>query len=267
METLGVIGNISRDRAIYPGGRQRELLGGAALHVALAATRAGLPSAPVAVIGGDLGWIRDDVRLADMNLSCVEVTFGRSCSFRLNYDGSGHLTDTGSSFGVAANLTRHALNVLGQHRSYHVCCRRPLDVPKVLGRLVDAGIPFSIDYHLASAAVMMSATDAAVTHASVVFVNAAEFATLGRVIDPGRLRAIVISDGPRPVIMLRSGRVVASVLPPRARVIEVTGAGDTLAGAFLAACAGGLGDQAALETAVSAAAEAVSGPGLVITTQ
>src|ERR1700722_10610008 len=77
VEVLGVIGNISRDRAIYPGGRRVELLGGAALHVAPAATRAGLPSTPVAVIGSDLGWIRDDARLTDMDLSCVEVTGGR----------------------------------------------------------------------------------------------------------------------------------------------------------------------------------------------
>ena len=265
METLGVIGNISRDRVIYPGRRHVELLGGAALHVALAATRAGLRSAPVAVIGSDLGWIRDDVRLTDMDLSCVEVICGRSCSFRLAYDDSGHLTGTSSSFGVAAQLTRHALDVLGRHPSYHVCCRRPLDVPAVLGRLVGAGIPFSVDFHLASAAVTMPAADAAIAHASVVFVNATEFATLGQVTDPGRLKAVVISDGPRRVIMLRSGRVVASVLPPDASAIEVTGAGDTLAGTFLAACARGLGDQAALAAAVSAATEAVSDPGLVIT--
>jgi sugar/nucleoside kinase (ribokinase family) len=265
VETLGVIGNISRDRAIYPGGHHVEMLGGAALHVALAATRAGLPSAPVAVIGRDLGWIRDDVRLTAMDLGYVEVTRGRSCSFRLTYDESGHLTGTGSSFGVAAHLTRHALDVVGRHRSYHVCCRRPLDVPVVLGRLVGARIPFSVDFHLASAAVTMPAADAAIAHASVVFVNAAEFTTMGQVTDPARLKAVVISDGPRPVSMLRFGRIVASVLPPDASVIEVTGAGDTLAGTFLGARARGLGDQPALEAAVSAASEAVSAPGLVIT--
>lgn len=264
---LGVIGNISRDLAIYPGRRQVELLGGAALHVALAATRAGLRSAPVSVIGSDLGWIRDDVRLTDVDLSCVEVTCGRSCSFRLAYDHSGRLTGTGSSFGVAAQLTRHALGVLGRHPSYHVCCRRPLDVPAVLDRLVGTGIPFSLDFHLASAAFIMPAADAAISRANVVFVNATEFATLARVTDHGRLKAVVISDGPRPVTMLRSGRVVASVLPPAASAVEVTGAGDTLAGTFLAACARGVGDQAALTAAVSAATEAVSGPGLVITAQ
>jgi hypothetical protein len=103
-------------------------------------------------------------------------------------------------------------------------CRRPLDAPVVLRRLVDAGIPFSVDFHLASAAVMMPAAYAAIAHASVVFVNAAEFATLGQIADPGQLQAVVISDGPHPAIMLRSGRVVASVLPPAASVIEVTGA-------------------------------------------
>lgn len=265
MEMLGVIGNISRDQAIYPGRHYVELLGGAALHVALAATRAGLPSAPVAVIGSDLGWIRDDVRLTDMDLSCVKVTCGRSCSFRLTYDENGDLTGTGSSFGVAAHLTRHALDMLGRHRRYHVCCRRPLDTPVVLGRLVGAGIPFSIDFHLASMAVTMPAAHAVIAHASVVFVNTAEYATLGQVTDPALLRAVVISDGPRPVSMLRFGRIVASVLPPDASVIEVTGAGDTLAGTFLGARARGLGDQLALEAAVSAAAEAVSAPGLVIT--
>jgi len=261
---LGVIGNISRDQASYPGRRPVELLGGAALHIALAATRAGLQSAPVAVIGSDLGWIRDDVRLTGMDLSCVEVTRGRSCSFRLTYDENGHLAGTGSSFGVAEQLTRHALDVVGQHQSYHVCCRLPLDVSIVLGRLVSAEIPFSVDFHLASAAAVMPAADAAIGHASIVFVNAAEFATLGRVTDPGRLQAVVISDGPRPVIMLRSRRVVASVLPPVANVIEVTGAGDVLAGTFLAASAQGFGDQPALESAVNAATEAASGPGLVI---
>jgi sugar/nucleoside kinase (ribokinase family) len=265
VEVLGVIGNISRDQAIYPGGRHVELLGGAALHVALAATRAGLRSAPVAVIGSDLGWICDDVRLTDMDLSCVEVTPGRSCSFRLTYDESGHLISTGSSFGVAEQLTQHALDVVGQHRSYHVCCRRPIDVSIILGRLIGAEIPFSVDFHLASAAAAMSAAGAAIGHASIVFVNAAEFVTLGQVTDPGRLQAVIISDGPRPVIMLRCRRVVASVLPPATKAIEVTGAGDALAGTFLAACAQGLGDQAALETAVKAATEAVSGPGLVIT--
>ena len=104
MELLGVVGNISRDLATYPGTRA-EMLGGAALHVALAAARAGLPAAPVSVAGTDLGWIAGDPRLAGLDLRHVKVVPGESCAFTLTYDGTGRLTGTESSFGVAAGLT------------------------------------------------------------------------------------------------------------------------------------------------------------------
>ena len=77
MTVLSVIGNISRDLAIYPGDRRYELLGGAALHVARAASQAGLACAPVSVIGRDLAWIRADPRLARLDLTHVKVALGR----------------------------------------------------------------------------------------------------------------------------------------------------------------------------------------------
>ncbi len=78
MSGLAVIGNISRDLAVYPGGRRFELLGGAALHVARAAARAGIASAPVSVIGADLAWVRTDPRLAGLDFTNVKVVPGRS---------------------------------------------------------------------------------------------------------------------------------------------------------------------------------------------
>lgn len=263
MELLGVIGNISRDLASYLDTRV-EMLGGAALHVALAAARAGLPAAPVSVTGTDLGWITGDPRLAGLDLHYVKVTPGESCAFRLTYDATGRLTGTDASFGVAAVLTAHALSVLGSLPACHVCCRRPLDVPAVLGRLAELGIPFSVDFHLASASVLMPAASPALPHARAVFVNAAEFAILAQVTNPGRLQAVVISDGPAPAIVLRHGRQVASATPPPTTVTEVTGAGDSLTGTFLAASARGLDCQAALAEAVTAASRAASEPGLVI---
>ena len=88
MSELAVLGNISRDLAIYPDGRQFELIGGAALHVAQAASRAGLAAAPVSVIGADLGWIRGDPRLARLDLTSVKVVPGPSCAFTLTYTGT-----------------------------------------------------------------------------------------------------------------------------------------------------------------------------------
>ena len=264
MEQLGVIGNISRDVAIYPGGNRVKMLGGAALYIALAAARAGLPTAPISVIGTDLGWILGDPRLAELDLSQVKVVPGQSCTFRLVYDQSGRLTDTEASFGVSARLTGHALSVIGSRRVCHVCCRRPLDASAVLRRLATAGTPFSVDFHLASASAIMPAAHTALRHARAVFVNAAEFAMLGRVTDPAVLNTVVISDGPRPATVLARGQQVAAAVPPGTTVTEVTGAGDTLTGTFLAASARGLKCQAALNEAVAAASEAVSGPGLIL---
>jgi len=262
---LAVLGNISRDLAIYPGGRQFELLGGAALHVAQAASRAGLAAAPVSVIGADLGWIRGDPRLAGLDLTSVKVVPGPSCAFTLTYTGAGKLAGIDCSFGAAESLTSHCLTAIGHHGQYHVCCRRPLGVRAVLGRLARAGLIFSADFHIASARELISAAAPFLPQARVVFVNAAEFTTLTALTDPACLAAVVISDGPREVILIRHGDAAVTIRPPDTFAAEVTGAGDTLAGTFLASVARGLGDGDALRAAVAAAARSIRGPGLAIT--
>jgi sugar/nucleoside kinase (ribokinase family) len=255
---LGVIGNISRDHVTYPTGRGAWLLGGAALHLSLAATRAGLAAAPTSVIGTDLGWVTSDPRLGALDMSGVKVVSGSSCAFGLTYDHDGAVTGTNASFGVSQSLTGHALSLLGSRQAWHVCCRRPLDAQAVLGHLTSAGTPFSADFHLASAADLMRAARTALTQATAVFVNAAEFAVLSRAVDARDLPLVVVSDGPRPAVSVRRGRVTATAMPPVTVVAEVTGAGDTLAGTFLAAVAAGMNDQDALQAGVSAAAEAVA---------
>ena len=261
---LGVIGNISRDHVSYPTGRGAWLLGGAALYVALAATRAGLPAAPASVIGTDLGWVTSDPRLAGLDMSGVKVVPGPSCAFGLSYDHHGTVTGTSASFGVSQRLTAHALTLLGSRPSWHVCCRRPLDPQMVLGHLTRAGTPFSADFHIASAVDLMPGVRAHLTRATAVFVNAAEFAVLSRTADVRALPLVVISDGPRPAVTMRRGRITATAAPPVTAAAEVTGAGDTLTGTFLAAAAVGMDDQDALQAAVSAAAVAVAGTGLAI---
>lgn len=264
MSGLAVIGNISRDLAVYPDGRRFELLGGAALHVARAAARAGLASAPVSVIGTDLAWIRTDPRLADLDLTNVKVVPARSCAFTLTYTAAGNLARTSCSFGAAQALTSHCLTVIGNHDQYHVCCRRPLDVPAVLARLTHAGLAYSVDFHLASARDMITASVPFLPQATAVFVNAAEFATLRARIDLGQIVRTVVSDGPRDAALLRHGQVTATVRPPAVSEAEVTGAGDTLAGAFLARTSLGADDGDALRAAVAAAARWIQEPGLVV---
>lgn len=261
---LGVIGNISRDHVSYPTGRGAWLLGGAALHVSLAATRAGLPAVPVSVIGTDLSWVTGDPRLAGLDMSNVKVVPGTSCAFGLSYDRDGAVTGTEASFGVAQYLTAHALSLLDSHPVWHVCCRRPLDAQLVLSALTSVGTRFSADFHLASAVDLMPAVATPLTEATAIFVNAAEFTVLSQVADVRDFSLVIISDGPRPAVSMRHGRVSAAVTPSATTIAEVTGAGDTLAGTFLAAVAAGADDQDALQAGVTAAAEAVASTGLAI---
>jgi len=261
---IGVIGNISRDLVSHPNRRIKELLGGAALHVALAANRAGLCAAPTAVIGTDLQWITRDPRFAALDLSDVKVSSGESCAFRLTYDAEGQLVSTVASFGVAEELTDHALSVLTTRPAWHVCCRRPLDAPLIFDRLASFRKPFTADFNLASARALMPAMRAVLGRASVVFVNAAELGILRQAVHLRDLCQVVVSNGPRPALVLRRGQVCARAMPPQVAVAEVTGAGDVLAGTFLAAMARGLDDQDSLQLAVSAAAEAITHHGLTL---
>lgn len=123
--------------------------------------------------------------------------------------------------------------------------------------LIEAGKRFSVDFFISSAGQMVDQAAPFLTETSAVFVNAVEYALLADVVPSQHLRLIVISDGARPVRILRRGRLVARVRPPQTDAVEVTGAGDTLAGTFLAALAAGSGDGAALRQAVTAAAERV----------
>ncbi|HEY2579950.1 MAG TPA: carbohydrate kinase family protein [Streptosporangiaceae bacterium] len=264
MSTLAVLGNISRDQAIYPDGRRFDLLGGAALHLARAAHHAGMACALVSIIGADLDWIRSDPRLTGLDLSHVATREEPSCTFALTYAATGTLASIDCCFGAAKSLTSHCLTALGHHSQYHICSRRPLDVATVLGRLARDGLAFSTDFHLASADELIRAALPFLPLASVVFVNTAEFTTLAALIDPARLAAVVISDGPREATLMRHGHIITAIRPPPAELVEATGAGDTLTGTFLAAQAAGLSDQDALRSAVLAATKAIQAPGLII---
>jgi fructose-1-phosphate kinase PfkB-like protein len=104
-------------------------------------------------------------------------------------------------------------------------------------------------------------------YAETVFINAAEFGVLCTAYDPHQSPAIVVSNGPHLATLLRHGHVTATAQPPQAAVSEVTGAGDTLAGTFLAVAAAGLSDADALDAAVNAATRAAGSPGVAISGQ
>lgn len=199
MTRLAVIGNVSLDTAVYPDGRRATALGGAALHIALAATRAGLAATPVSVIGTDLDHIRADRRFDGIDWSGTVTRSGRSTTFTLIYNTQGELAELDADYGVATSLTEHALARIRARLDdrYHVCCRRPLDITAVLDTLSHDGRSFSVDFMVSSAQQSITAAAPLVHHADAVFVNSTEFELLTTTVPAQRQSKVIVTDGPR----------------------------------------------------------------------
>jgi sugar/nucleoside kinase (ribokinase family) len=86
-----------------------------------------------------------------------------------------------------------------------------------------------------------------------VFINSAEYRVLAGQLPTELLATVVVTDGPRPVRLFRDGRQIEAITPPATAAVEVTGAGDTLVGSFLAFRATGQDETSALQAAVAAA--------------
>jgi sugar/nucleoside kinase (ribokinase family) len=115
-----------------------------------------------------------------------------------------------------------------------------------------------------------------VVHASdVLFLNRSELASLtGAPITTwreeaiamcgvGRLRAVVVKAGPKGASLVTADGVISLPPAPTGQVVDPTGAGDALAGGFLAACAAAERDDdayfaTALESGLRSAAAAIS---------
>lgn len=262
MAPLAVLGNISLDHATTRHGQRRTSVGGAALHIALAATAGALQAAPVAVTGHDLRWLPADPRLAILDWSAVSVRDGQSAAFTLTYDTDDTLVGLRAEHGVASGLTSHVLQRIhtGRDDTYHVCCRTPLNTGRVLSVLADRHATFSADFIISSAATAIPAAAPFLPQARVVFVNQAEYHLLASAVPIEDLPAVVVSDGPRTARLYRHGQLAAAADPPPVPATQISGAGDTLAGAFLAALAVGHEDQAALQRAVAKASAHTTTP-------
>ncbi|MEU2772470.1 carbohydrate kinase family protein [Streptomyces sp. NPDC007162] len=256
MKRTIVIGNISLDHIHRPGHQPVHQLGGAALHLAVAAARTGLPVAPGAAVGSDLARLPDDPRLPALDWTLLHHAPEPSAAFTIHYDDTDTVTAVDTAYGAAEHLTDHALHLIDRypHAAFHVSCRHPLHVPAVLSTLAARGCSYSLDFHLPSAPHLIPAAAPWLRQAATIFVNAEEHALLTLTAGPRPGPEVVISDGPRPARVVLNGRALPPVTPPALPTVrQITGAGDTLAGTYLAHRARGLPAPAALTRAVQAA--------------
>ncbi|MFI0242827.1 PfkB family carbohydrate kinase [Streptomyces sp. NPDC016845] len=261
MQRTIVIGNISLDHIHRPGHQPVRQLGGAALHLAVAAARTGLPVAPGAVLGRDLARLPHDPRLPALDWTLLHHAPQPSAAFTIHYDTADTVTAVDTAYGAAEHLTGHALHLIDRHpqAAFHISCRHPLHVAAVLPALAARGCPFSLDFHLPSAPQLIPAAAPWLHQATTIFVNAEEHTVLTLHAAPRSCREIVISDGPRPARAVLNGRALPPVTPPvQPTVRQITGAGDTLAGTYLAHRTRGVPPPAALTHAVQAASHHIA---------
>lgn len=138
-------------------------------------------------------------------------------------------------------------------------------MPAVLAELTAQGARFSVDFHLPSAGQLVPAAEPWLRKATTVFVNAEEYAILTAVTGRRPCGEVVVSDGPRNATVRWFGRPVHEIVPPRVPVRQITGAGDTLAGTYLACRAHLLLPAQALRRAVFAASMHTTRRSLTVT--
>ncbi|MCQ8773080.1 carbohydrate kinase family protein [Streptomyces telluris] len=155
-----------------------------------------------------------------------------------------------------AHITGHPRDL------YHLSCRRPLNAPAILHTLTASKGAFSLDFHLPSAAEYIEAATPWLDAAHTVFVNQAEYRILTQHATSSAIAELIVTDGPRPARLLTHGTERASCKPPATSPIDVTGAGDTLAGTYLAHRAAGTTPGEALTHAVQAASRHTTTPRL-----
>ncbi|MFJ6785565.1 carbohydrate kinase family protein [Streptomyces yangpuensis] len=263
---LKVVGNISRDHTCYPDGRRLESLGGATLHTALAAASAGAHTQPVSVVGSDLSALPERLPIPRVDWTGLSIRDGRSATFTLTYNPDDTLASSQADYAASQHLTDHALAHIqtGGGDFFHISLRRPLLPEAVLAALTDQRLGFSLDFFLPSAPAMIEAATPWLHRAAVIFTNAAEYRLLTEAVEPGTLPLVAVTDGPRLAQLYARGRPLAQARPVRSVPADVTGAGDTFAGTFLAHWLQGHPTHQALARAVHAATRHTTAPPIPI---
>lgn len=230
---IGIVGNVSRDTVWLGDKKIGPFVGGAGFNVAIAVARSGIRPRLISTIGMDnRGLLNEIDQLVDT--SSLAVLEGKTCAFEIRYSEEGTFKDIQCLFGVSKSLNEHVRNIALGQMHHHICCRKPLDPEPILARLYLKGCSFSLDFIVSSVVESVTRCQRWIPYAECVFVNSAEFAVLREHCDLNKIKLLVITAANKPVTIFRYGEQVCEYPCPPCEVYEVTGAGDTLAGTFLA---------------------------------
>ncbi|MFF0226362.1 carbohydrate kinase family protein [Streptomyces sp. NPDC004629] len=232
--------------------------GGVAANAAVACARQGVDTALLAVVGDDVFGVyaTDHLAACGVDVTGVTTTPGMTalsvCT--LAEDGEKRLVYT-SSVSQYPPLERVRDAELGGVDWIHTSCLHPEGAAVLAERARAAGIAMSIDLEPLALAHGMDALAPALHGAAVVFLNERTTAEIGDVhgfAARHRLRSVVRTGGLRGATLTYGSGEIA-VPPPTGRIIDTTGAGDCLAGVYIARALSGSDPHSSLRAAVASA--------------
>lgn len=271
---VGVAGTLCLDDVTTPVGRRTDQLGGSAVYFSLAAsrlTRVFLNG----IVGRDAeALVRGTLAGRAVDLAGLEVTDGPSRRWYAVQDFERWVTATEHSEEGASDLWSERLSAgalaapvlflgsMDPHQQRDVLTQ---------GRWQLIGSDSMVRHIESDRAAVL----AVVRASDILFLNRAELAALAQapeerfiesaesLIGQGRLRAVVVKGGPLGAACISATGVIEREAHPVEPVVDPTGAGDSLAGGFLGACAAAERDDddfwpAALESGLRCAADAIA---------
>jgi len=211
----------------------------------------------VAQVGGDL--TSPELGRLRVDRAGLAVLPGRSAAFHITDHGNGTRSFR-SSLGVAAR-PRHDLFPAAYLQAGHVHLGTMPPEQQIgwLTFLRDHGLraPVSVDAFEHFVTTQPAASREACDLADLIFINEAEYHGLYRDNEIPKAPTI-LKHGPRGADYLSDGMTHFASAIPAAHVVDGTGAGEILAGVYLALRAGGLPVDQALDHAVRAATSSVT---------
>jgi sugar/nucleoside kinase (ribokinase family) len=270
---IAVAGTVSLDDVTTPHGRRTEQQGGSAVYFTLAASRHARVHV-MGVVGADAeALMRATLAGVDADLEGVEVTGLPTRRWHAVHDFTRWVTASETSEEGAAAAWRPRMTAAAAAAEVlFLGSMAPEQQLSVLGqsraRLVGSD---TMVVHIAHDAERMWGV---VEGSDVVFLNRVELATLTggteegwleaarSLFGRGRLRAVVVKAGPLGAACVTAAGIVEREAHRVEPVVDPTGAGDSVAGGFLGACAAAERDDeeyfgAALEAGLRRAADAI----------
>lgn len=233
--------------------------GGVAANSAVACARQGVATALLAVVGDDVlgAYATDFLAARGVDVTGVTTTPGMTavsvCT--LAEDGEKRLVYT-SSVSQSPPPERLREAELDGVDWVHTSCLDPEAAAVLAERARAAGIPMSIDLEPAALAHGTKALAPALHGAEVVFLNESVTASIGDVhafSAQHRLKSVVRTRGLRGAVLTDGSGEITVTPSPTDRIIDTTGAGDCLAGVYIARSLSGADPHSALRAAVASA--------------